>query len=92
MTLDRCTKKYDTILKGFKVLEADYEKSKKNLAISEEIVHAACIAYAGLVSETEAVIHGREQVRPHPSGENLRLIFGRKFWSFVRPWKELSRF
>jgi hypothetical protein len=74
-------KKYDTIVKGFKTLEANYEESKKKLAISEETAHVARAAYIELVSEAEAsqtVIRDREQVRHDSGGESLPSIFDRK--------------
>ena len=69
-------KKYSTIVKGFKILEANLEESKKNLAVSEETVRVARVAYAELASEVEACrasISHREQVRRYLGGENRSL-------------------
>lgn len=49
-------------MKGFKTLEANYEESKKKLAVSEETAHVARAAYLELVSEGQTVIRDHEQV------------------------------
>ena len=72
LMLVRSLQKYSIIVKGFKILEANFEESEKNLAISEETVRTARVAHAELVSEVEAsqaVIRHREQVRRCLGGE-----------------------
>ena len=79
-------------MKGFKVLEANYRESEKKLATCEETVHAACFAYTELVSEAQATIRDREEVRDHPGWENPPSIFDRKLESFVGTWVKPNRY
>ena len=61
-----CTKKYDTIVKGFKVLEASYEESQRKLTIAEERLSVIDAAHAALIAEMETakqILHDREMVR-----------------------------
>ena len=53
-------KKYETIVKGFIVLEASYEKSERKLAVTEERLSAADTAYSALTAEMEI---GRQVLR-----------------------------
>ena len=67
-------KKYDTVVEGFKILEARYEESEMKLAMTEERLRAVDIAYATLVSEVEAgrqALRDRETVRLCPYGKGL---------------------
>ena len=67
-------KKYDTVVEGFKILEAKYEESEMKLAMTEERLRAVDVAYATLVSEVEAgrqALRDREMVRPCPYGKRL---------------------
>ena len=64
--------RYNTIVKGFKALEAKHEEFHENLATSEEMVRA----YAELLSEAEVgqtVMHSHEQVRRSLGEENFIL-------------------
>lgn len=59
------TKKYDTIVKGFRVLETSHEEYKKKLATAEERLSAVDAARARLIAEVEVgrqVLHDREMV------------------------------
>ena len=59
-------KKYDTIVKGFKVLEASYEESQKKLAVTEERISTIDAAHAALIAEMETaqrILYDRETVR-----------------------------
>ncbi|KAF9643980.1 hypothetical protein BDM02DRAFT_3191010 [Thelephora ganbajun] len=55
--------KYDTIVKGFKVLEASYEESQRKLTVTEERLSTVDATHAVLITEMEAsrqVLHDRE--------------------------------
>lgn len=59
------TKKYDTVVKGFKILEVSYEGAQKNLALAEERLSTMSVSYEALVAEMGAaqqVLHDREMV------------------------------
>lgn len=61
----RRAKKYDTIVKGFKILEASYEQSQSNLAITEERLSAINAEHSALIAEMETakqILHDRETV------------------------------
>lgn len=59
-------KKYNTIVEGFKVLEANYEESERKLAAAEEQLSAVDTAYNTLTAQMEMsrqVLHDRDMVR-----------------------------
>jgi hypothetical protein len=60
------TKKYDTIVKGFKILEASYQESQRKLTVTEEQLSTIRAPYNTLIVEMEAVqrvLRDRETVR-----------------------------
>ena len=70
----RTTKKFDTVVKGFKVLEASYEESQGKLAITEERLSTVNTALTALIAEMEAaeqLLHNRETVRQYNQRDNL---------------------
>ncbi|KAF9643347.1 hypothetical protein BDM02DRAFT_3191782 [Thelephora ganbajun] len=55
--------KYDTIVKGFKVLEVNYEESQRKLAITEEKLSAVDAAHTALIAkmeEAQQILHDHE--------------------------------
>ena len=59
-------KKYDTIVKGFKVLEASYKESQRNLAAAQERLSTIDIAHTALIAEmgtVQQILRDRETVR-----------------------------
>ena len=59
-------KKYDTIVKGFKVLEASYEELQRKSAATEERLSAIDAARAASIAEMETVqrvLHDYETVQ-----------------------------
>jgi hypothetical protein len=61
-------KKYDTIVKGFKVLESGYEETKKKLITTEERLSTVSASHEALIAAMESaqqVLHDRENVRQH---------------------------
>jgi len=67
-------KKYDTIVKGFKVLEVSYEESERKLAATEERLSIIDSAYATLTAEMETgrqVLRDRDTVRQYVWNDNI---------------------
>ena len=57
------TKKYETIVKGFKVLEASYEESQRKLAATEERLSTINVAHAAEIETAQRILHDRDTVR-----------------------------
>lgn len=69
-----CTKAYDTIVKGFKILEANCEESQKKLAAAQEWLSGVDASHEALTAEMRAaqqILNNYETVRQHVWTRNL---------------------